>query len=432
MEYSPFTDKKGNRISLSKLRFTDICKIEDTGIEEGYKVEFKSQWDDSFKKKHLCQTITSFANAEGGWLLVGIEDDTGKYIGIDKQRSDFSQTISMKLASAVTPMPKFDCRFIHETNNRKRGVLVIQVYEGVNPPYICDGTIYTRSGSSKVPIKSDRSSIDELLSKRTKFDDMLKKFCVNKFVCEGDKFPQCTIYLFNPYKKLDYTSYDEKIDKIKKEFNENGINGRTLESIDSVIKMGSEVIEANSNTSIEEYFIDDNIKIYMPLFKLNNEGSISNWISTVAEYNSNVDMQEMTIVDGMITYMTMFNMLTSAFKYIKKSGNNICDYKIIFEYKHVKNVVFYHRHNFASQENIDRFISDVQEGKFFICHLSEVITEPVSFRIEGTIEEASTYASEMLDMRFLRLFGIDRECFLDVIEKCEGKYNDKVFTSKTY
>lgn len=34
MEYSPFTDKKGNRISLSKLRFTDICKIEEKGIEE--------------------------------------------------------------------------------------------------------------------------------------------------------------------------------------------------------------------------------------------------------------------------------------------------------------------------------------------------------------------------------------------------------------
>ena len=188
MEYSPFTDKKGNKISLNKLRFTDICKIEEKCIEEGYKVEFKSQWDDNFKKKHLCQTIASFANAEGGWLLIGIEDGTGKYIGIDKQRADFSQTISQKLVS-VTPIPKFDCRFIHETNNKKRGVLVIQVYEGINPPYVCNGTIYTRSGSSKVPIKSDRSSIDELLNKRTKFDDMLKKFCMNKFVSEQDKFP---------------------------------------------------------------------------------------------------------------------------------------------------------------------------------------------------------------------------------------------------
>lgn len=431
MEYSPFTDKKGNKISLNKLRFTDICKIEEKGIEEGYKVEFKSQWDDNFKKKHLCQTIASFANAEGGWLLIGIEDGTGKYIGIDKQRADFSQMISQKLVS-VTPMPKFDCRFIHETNNKKRGVLVIQVYEGINPPYVCNGTIYTRSGSSKVPIKSDRSSIDELLNKRTKFDDMLKKFCMNKFVSEQDKFPYCTIYLYNPYKKLDYAYYDEKIDKIKSEFKEDGIKGRILDSIDSVIRMGSDVVGANSNTSIEEYFVDDNIKLYMPLFKLNNEGSISNWISTVAEYNSNINMQDMVIVDGMITYMTLFRLLESAFKYIKKSGNNICDYEIIFEYKYVKNVVFYHRHNFMNQEQIDRFIKDVQEGKFFICHLSEVIAEPLVFRVEGTVEEAAGYASELLDMRYLRLFGIDRERFAEVLEKCEGKYNDNVFSSETY
>lgn len=430
MEYSPFTDKKGNRISLSKLRFTDICKIEEKGIEEGYKVEFKSQWDDNFKKKHLCQTIASFANAEGGWLLVGIEDNTGKYIGIDKQRADFSQTISQKLVS-VTPMPKFDCRFIHETNNKKRGVLVIQVYEGINPPYVCNGTIYTRSGSSKVPIKSDRSSIDELLNKRTKFNNMLKEFCVNQFVSERDKFPYCTIYLCNPYNKVHYASYDEKINRIKNEFREEGINGRILDSIDSVIKMGSDVIGANSNTSIEEYFINDNIKIYMPMFKLNND-RISNWIDTVSEYNPNVDMQDMVIVDGMITYLTLFRLLESAFKYIKSVGKNICDYKIIFEYRHVKNVVFYHKHNFEKQEQRDRFIKDVQEGNFFVCHLSEVVTEPLAFRVEGTAEEANHYAGELLDMRYLRLFGLDTDSFLEVLDKCDGKYNDKVFTSETY
>ncbi len=124
MEYSPFIDKKGNKIGLEKLRFANILSIEENGIEEGYKVEFKSKWDDNFKKKHLCQTIASFANAEGGWLIVGLEDNTGKYIGIDKQRTDFSQTISQKLME-VTPRPKFDCRFLHETSDKKRGVLVI-------------------------------------------------------------------------------------------------------------------------------------------------------------------------------------------------------------------------------------------------------------------------------------------------------------------
>lgn len=428
MEYSPFTDKRGNRISLSKLRFTDISKIEENGIEEGYKVEFKSQWDDNFKKKHLCQTIASFANAEGGWLLVGIEDNTGKYVGIDKQRADFSQIISQKLVS-VTPMPKFDCRFIHETNNRKRGVLVIQVYEGINPPYVCNGTIYTRSGSSKVPIKSDRSSIDELLNKRTKFEDMLHKFCMNKFVNEKVKMPYCTIYLYNPYKKMDYSCFDEKIEQIKGEFREDETRGRIADSIDSVIKMGSSVIGANSYTSIEEYFVNDNIKIYMPLFMLKNTGDISGWINAVAEYNSNVDMQDMIIVDGMITYLSLYKMLGAAFRYIKKIGNNICDYRIVFEYQNVKNVVFYHRHNFEKQEYKDRFIRDVQEGKFFVCHLADIVTEPLFFRMEGTAEEANHYASELLEMRYLRLFGLDREAFSEVLEKCEGKYNDGVFYS---
>ena len=54
MEYSPFIDKKGNKIGLEKLRFANILSIEENGIEEGYKVEFKSKWDDNFKKKHLC------------------------------------------------------------------------------------------------------------------------------------------------------------------------------------------------------------------------------------------------------------------------------------------------------------------------------------------------------------------------------------------
>lgn len=429
MEYSPFIDKKGNKIKLSKIRFSDIVRIEETGIEEGYKVEFKSVWDDNFKKKHLCQTITSFANAEGGWLIVGIEDGTGKYIGIDKQRTDFSQIISQKLV-AVTPMPKFDCRFIHETNNKKRGVLVIQVYEGINPPYVCNGTVYTRNGSSKLPIKSDRSSIDELINKRNKYNDLMKRFCVNNFVDERERTPHCIIYLYNPYKKIDYDCYDEKIDKIKSEFEIDGARVRILDSMDSVIRMGSDVIGANSNTSIEEYFVDDNIKIYMPLFKLNNEGNVSSWITTVEGYNPNIKMKEMTIVDGIVTYMALLNMLKTAFKYIKSTGNKICDYNIIFEYRYVKDVVFYHRHNFNNQNQKDRFVKDVQEGKIYISHLSDVKTEPVVLRVEGTVDDAIGYASELLEMRYLRLFGIDREEFSEILKKCEGKYDDRVFSSE--
>lgn len=430
MEYTPFIDKKGKKISLEKLRIKDILGIQENGIEEGYQVEFKSQWDENFKKKHLCQTIASFANAEGGWLLVGIEDNTGKYIGIDKQRADFSQTISQKLVS-VTPMPKFECRYIHETNNRKRGVLVIKVYEGLNPPYICNGIVYTRSGSSKIPIRSDRSSIDELFHKREKAEEKLKAFCVNKFVNEKTNFPYCTVYLYNPYNDIDYSIYEKQICRIKTEMKTSEIRGRIVDSVDSVIRMGSDVISVSSKTCMEEYFADGNIKIYSPLFVL-DERAIHNWSATVAVYNESVNMDGMIIVDGMVTYLTLFGVLKAAFTYIKNIGKKISDYRIIFEYKNVSNVVFYHRHNFNKSGAKERFIQDIQAGKIYVCQLNDIMTKPITFRTDDNEGEVDGYAGALLDMFYLRLFGIDGDTFEEILEKSEGRYEDKVFSSETY
>lgn len=431
MEYSPFTNKKGNQICLDKLRFANILSIEENNIEEGYKVEFKSKWDDNFKKRHLCKTIASFANAEGGWLIVGLEDGTGKYIGIDKQRTDFSQTISQKLME-VTPQPKFDCRFIHETNNKRRGVLVIHIYQGINPPYICDGTVYTRSGSSKIPIKSDRSSIDELFNKRSKYNDMLDKFCVNKFVTQKDTFPYCTFYLYNPYTNKKYESYFENLLKIKKWLDEEGLNGRIIESIDSVIRMGSDTISSNSCTSMEQYFVNDNVKIYMPMFMLKTDGNISSWIDVVAELNENVDLENMVIVDGMITYMALFRLLQSAFDFIRKSGHKIKDYQIVCEYKNVKNVVFYYRHNWDNQEQKSEFVKEIKNGKFYVCYLTDIITEPVSYKCETESKDVAGYAWNLLNMFYLKLFGIDEHSFTDILKNSEGRYDEKVFSSESY
>lgn len=431
MEYSPFIDKKGNKIGLEKLRFANILSIEENGIEEGYKVEFKSKWDDNFKKKHLCQTIASFANAEGGWLIVGLEDNTGKYIGIDKQRTDFSQTISQKLME-VTPRPKFDCRFLHETSDKKRGVLVIQIYGGVNPPYVCNGTIYTRSGSSKIPIKSDRGSIDELLNKRNRYDNLLKKFCINKFVEEKNIFLYCTIYLYNPYAEKKYESYFEDISELKERLSGEGLKSRVIESIDSVIRIGSDVISANSCTCMEQYFIDGNIKIYAPMFKLENNGIIADWIDTVTMYNKNVNLENMIIIDGMISYLTMFGLLQSVFNFMKESGYKVQDYQIVCEYKNIKNVVFYYRRNIKDQEQENGFISDIQDGKFYVSYLTDIKTEPVSYKGNAKKNDGGDFAWNLLEMFYLKLFGIDSDDFTCILKNSQERYNEAVFSAESY
>ena len=431
MEYSPFVNKKGNKIGLDELQFADILEIETRGIEEGYKIEFKSQWDTNFKKKHLCKTISSFANAEGGWLFVGLEDNTGKYIGIDKQRADFSQMISQKLIE-VTPRPNFECRFIHETDNKKKGVLIIQIYEGINPPYVCNGTVYTRSGSSKIPIKSDRSSIDELINKRNRHEDIFEKFCVNKFVREKEVFPHCTIYLFNPYADKGLGSYRVREQKIKKRLKEDGFKGRVIGSIGSVIRMGSDVIAANSYTSIEQYFIDGNIKIYMPLCEIRNDSNMNSWINTVRETNENINLENMTIVDGIITYLALSRFLLSAIEFIENDGYSIRDYKIVFEYKNIKNAVFYYKGNSTNENPKDKFISDVKKGNLYICEISDIKTEAVSITEDYNQANKDAYVADLLGMFYLRLFGVDEDVIVNVLNGIEDKYDETPFSSKSY
>ena len=153
-----------------------------------------------------------------------------------------------------------------------------------------------------------------------------------------------------------------------------------IESIDSVIRIGSDVISANSCTCMEQYFIDGNIKIYVPMFKLENNGIIADWIDTVTMYNKNVNLEYMIIIDGMISYLTMFGLLQSVFNFMKESGYKVQDYQIVCEYKNIKNVVFYYRRNIKDQEQENGFISDIQDGKFYVSYLTDIKTEPVSYK----------------------------------------------------
>ena len=110
MFYSPFTDSNGNMLPINKISYLDLHQLKDKEITEGYKIEYKSDFDDSLKKKHLSEEITSFANSDGGWLFIGIKDDGDVCnIEIDK-RTDFDVTITNILKSAASPVPKYEIK----------------------------------------------------------------------------------------------------------------------------------------------------------------------------------------------------------------------------------------------------------------------------------------------------------------------------------
>ena len=170
----PLYDPNGNHRTLQTLEFADLSQLRD--IDEGYAVEYKSVLDKRVKNK-LPKIITSFANANGGWIFIGIEDD-GTVTCIDSPRTDYGQTIGQIAHRHITPLPEFDCRYVPNPNSVGKGVLVIEVKEGIEPPYIANGCVYVRVGSNadEFAEKADSYILIDLQRKARAFKDEIDEF----------------------------------------------------------------------------------------------------------------------------------------------------------------------------------------------------------------------------------------------------------------
>ena len=113
---------------------------------ESYTVEFKERAD-----KSLAAEVCAFANASGGMVLIGI-DDNGVIVGADvsnETRSRIQDTINQIEPRLSTDIAIFD------------NIIVITIPEGKDKPYSCSKGFYLRSGPNSQ--KLERNSIIEFL-----------------------------------------------------------------------------------------------------------------------------------------------------------------------------------------------------------------------------------------------------------------------------
>lgn len=161
-----FKYKNGEPIPFRKLRYSDIENFINDDWEEGYTIEFKESFDSSVKSK-IPAIFTSFANSEGGLLIIGIKDNSKTIVDIEKPRGEVYATMSQLIENRITPLaPKFYARFIENPKKKGYGVIIVYVEEGIVPPYIANGTIYVREANRKYPIKPERPTVDYLYKKR--------------------------------------------------------------------------------------------------------------------------------------------------------------------------------------------------------------------------------------------------------------------------
>ena len=170
--YSPFRNEQGQPKSLDEVAYADLAQLKD--LEEGFALEFKRTWNENVRAK-IPKIIASFANSHGGWLVIGIADDNKTVCPVPKQSADFSQIFGELCRHHVSPTPRFDTRFIADPTNPKQGAVVVQVHEGDFPPYVADGIVEIREGSTSGPALG--SALVELYSKATKRKQEIREFC---------------------------------------------------------------------------------------------------------------------------------------------------------------------------------------------------------------------------------------------------------------
>lgn len=134
-------------------------------------LEFKSEIP---KWLNLIKTCVAFANTAGGKIIIGVEDNTRKIIGISESTQDrMYEEFRNSLYDSTSPNIYAQ---LYEKNIADKIVFIIEISPGLKKPYcvrnegVPDG-VYIRVGSSTR--KATSEVIDELIreSKRISYDE---------------------------------------------------------------------------------------------------------------------------------------------------------------------------------------------------------------------------------------------------------------------
>ncbi|APY10466.1 ArsR family transcriptional regulator [Seonamhaeicola sp. S2-3] len=118
------------------LGSTEIKSLIDSG--EGYNLEFKKNIPS--KVKEVTEEICAFANASGGTVLIGVNDENVV------QGVVFNNTKRSALQNSINEIsPALHCE-IYTINIDSKDVVVIEVPSGDNKPYVLSGAIFVRQG----------------------------------------------------------------------------------------------------------------------------------------------------------------------------------------------------------------------------------------------------------------------------------------------
>lgn len=395
--YSPFTDKNGNLLDVSHIRHRHLRQLLSKEVEEGYQVEYKTSLTDSVKKK-IPKIITSFANSSGGWLFVGVDEKTHELDRLERpKRTDYNQVVSQLLREHVSPLPRFDARFLKSTDSTS-GVLVIYVSEGDNPPYVADGTVYVRNGSSSEPAKSQRAEIDTLFQKRKDFESKRKDFCKRELYYPMDNMNSnqvalCNIYIMNTANSSTISLFD-----IAEKFTNASPNHfkKYVYSNGSVVFQNSKLLGKLQISVNIEVFSDYSAKIHIPIKPLErHERDLA--VQKLQRISGQSAVDDYLLLDGYTACQCFQYMVQQYFQFVKNENIDISSFLYQMSLEEAENSILY-----FDSDPYERYIK-----KYDIPYCCKNNLHVPPFFLESSIKRKYDFRFVDLLLRFFFLFGLN-------------------------
>lgn len=341
--YSPFRSESGSSKTLDQITWDDLDQLRD--MDEGFALEFKLAWTPSVRRK-MPKVIASFSNSRGGWIVVGVSDADKSVRPIPRPRTDFSQTIGELCRRHVSPTPRFATRFLSDPDDEGQGVLVLQVEEGDFPPYVADGVVEVREGSTSGPATG--AVLVELYGKATGRLRAVSEFCQRTVYypppATGDApLSLFDLYLFRMGDRKGAEPYrdeeNRRVAAMRACFGRQSLDCHIQHAHDSLIARAARALGAREPDSAIELFSNDSMKLSVPAALLEGDER-ERAIGLLRETGLAVP-DSCRLVDARGTLWRVTGMASILDHYVRERGVSWREFAVAYELESLAGVVLW-------------------------------------------------------------------------------------------
>ncbi|WP_455138248.1 AlbA family DNA-binding domain-containing protein [Thermophilibacter sp.] len=341
--FSPFRDAGGAPKGLAEVTWDDLAQLRD--YDEGFVLEFKVAYTPSVRRK-IPKIVASFANSRGGWLVIGVSDDDHSVRPVPRPQADFGQIIGELCRRHVSPAPPFDVRFLADPADERQGVVIVRVEEGDFPPYIADGVVEIREGSTSGPATG--AAMVELYGKATGRRREIAAFC-NRTVfypdrgADGGPLPLFDLYLYRMGGARDEAPSREEVathvGAMGAAFGRRGVSCHVQHAHDSLILRADLPAGPHDARSALELFGDESMKLTVPAVLLGPDAREKALARMRSMGRFAVD--ETRLIDARATLRRVSRMAALLDGYVRERGIGWREYAVAYELENMAGVVLW-------------------------------------------------------------------------------------------